>query len=288
VTPSPIQNVADTAFWVAHYRAEETERPDALFRDPLAKTLAGEHGRDIAARMPAAAMTRWQTVVRTRVIDELLRELVTSSAVDTVLNLGAGLDTRPYRMDLPATLRWVEVDQPEVLDFKTKQLEGQLPRCALERHPANLADANERRALLERVCGGGHRVVVLTEGVVPYLSNDDVAALAEDLRRQPEVVGWIAEYFSARVMKYRARRMARATERAPFQFQPPEWFAFFEAHGWKLKQARYLPAEGQRLGRPFPAPPVVRAVMTLLRWLRVNDASLNTMGYVLYAPIDRP
>ena len=52
MAPLPIQNVADTAFGVAHYRAEETDRPDALFKDPLARTLAGEQGREIAQRMP--------------------------------------------------------------------------------------------------------------------------------------------------------------------------------------------------------------------------------------------
>ena len=39
-----IQNVSDTAFMVAGFRASETERADALFRDPLAAKLAGDHG----------------------------------------------------------------------------------------------------------------------------------------------------------------------------------------------------------------------------------------------------
>lgn len=42
MTDTPIENVSDTAFWVAHYRALETKRPDALFHDPLAGVLAGE------------------------------------------------------------------------------------------------------------------------------------------------------------------------------------------------------------------------------------------------------
>ncbi len=287
MTSSPIRDLADTAFWVAHYRAEESERPDALFLDPLARTLAGERGRAIATRMPNAHMTRWQAVVRTCLIDQLLGELVASGAVDTVLNLGAGLDTRPWRMDLPATLRWVEVDQPALIDFKASQLSSHAPRCLLERHAANLADAGERRALLERVCGPGRRVLVLTEGVVPYLSNDDVAALAKDLRALPASVGWIAEYFSAQVIRQRAKRMAKATASAPFLFEPDDWFAFFAANGWQPRQIRYLPVEGQRLGRPFPAPPLLRAVLTLARLVGkggVDSPFFKTMGYVLYAP----
>jgi O-methyltransferase involved in polyketide biosynthesis len=46
-----IQNVSDTAFTVAVYRAMESERPDALFHDPLARKLTGEHGQRIVNDM---------------------------------------------------------------------------------------------------------------------------------------------------------------------------------------------------------------------------------------------
>jgi len=89
-----IENVSDTAFWIAHYRAQESARPDALFRDPLAGLLAGERGKKIATGMPMSFMTRWTVVIRTCLIDDYLR-LALVQGVDTVLNLGAGLDTRP-------------------------------------------------------------------------------------------------------------------------------------------------------------------------------------------------
>ena len=41
---------------------------------------------------------------------------------------------------------------------------------------------------------------------------------------------------------------------APFQFAPKDWFGFFEAHGWRAREARYIVEEGERLGRPFPLP----------------------------------
>jgi DNA invertase Pin-like site-specific DNA recombinase len=59
MTDTPIENVSDTAFWVAHYRALETKRPDALFHDPLADVLAGDHGHKIARAMPMPFMTAW-------------------------------------------------------------------------------------------------------------------------------------------------------------------------------------------------------------------------------------
>ena len=92
-----IQNVSDTAFMVAGFRASETERADALFRDPLAAKLAGDHGCTILTALPRRYVGEWTVVIRTVIIDALLRQAI-ADGVDTILNLGAGLDTRPYRM----------------------------------------------------------------------------------------------------------------------------------------------------------------------------------------------
>jgi O-methyltransferase involved in polyketide biosynthesis len=50
-----IQNVSDTAFMAAAYRAAETARSDALFHDPLSARLAGERGEKILAGLPKKA-----------------------------------------------------------------------------------------------------------------------------------------------------------------------------------------------------------------------------------------
>src|SRR5215471_17122089 len=114
---SGIRNISDTARWVAVYRARETERPDAVFRDPFARALAGERGEQIARAIPFADEASWSFVARTYLFDRFVTRAV-EGGVDLIVNLAAGLDTRPYRLQLPAALRWVEVDLPEILDYK--------------------------------------------------------------------------------------------------------------------------------------------------------------------------
>src|SRR5262245_57180702 len=104
--PNPISSVSDTARWVALYRAMESDRPDALFRDPFARRLAGPAGEKIVASLPGGRRWDWPMIVRTAVMDEIILRLVNEDGVDTVLNLAAGLDARPYRLDLPRSLRW--------------------------------------------------------------------------------------------------------------------------------------------------------------------------------------
>jgi O-methyltransferase involved in polyketide biosynthesis len=80
--------------------------------------------------------------------------------VSTILNLGAGLDTRPYRMELPESLRWIEVDHPHVIELKEASLSGETPRCRLERVKLDLADVDARRTLLDEVAAQSKKILV--------------------------------------------------------------------------------------------------------------------------------
>src|SRR3954462_13238738 len=111
----PIENVSDTARWVAFYRAMETERPDARSRDPYARALAGPEGERIVKEMPRGRASSWAMITRTVVFDEIIVDVVRRHDIDMVLNLAAGLDARPWRLKLPASLRWVDVDLAAML-----------------------------------------------------------------------------------------------------------------------------------------------------------------------------
>src|SRR5947208_16389294 len=129
--PSPITSVSDTARWVAMYRAMESERADALFRDPFARRLAGPAGEQILASMPQGRRWAWPMIVRTAVMDEIVMRLVKEEGVDTVLNLAAGLDARPYRLDLPSELRLFDADLEGILAYKVAELACVRPRCCV-------------------------------------------------------------------------------------------------------------------------------------------------------------
>ena len=75
-----VRDVSDTARWVAYFRALESERPDALFRDPYARLLAGDRGRSIAERLPKGPLS-WSLAVRTAVFDQIVLEAVRNDGV---------------------------------------------------------------------------------------------------------------------------------------------------------------------------------------------------------------
>src|SRR5271156_2056225 len=120
----------------------------------------------------------WPVVARTKLIDDLILDAI-SHGCDRVLNLAAGLDTRPYRLELDPDFTWVEADLPELLTEKERLLPGEQPRCRLTRHAVDLADPVARGAFLDEALNGATKALVLTEGLLIYLDPHDVDGLSE-------------------------------------------------------------------------------------------------------------
>jgi methyltransferase (TIGR00027 family) len=251
---TPIQHVSDTARWVALYRAMESDRPDALFRDPYARKLAGEQGERIVASMRKGRAWAWPMIVRTAVIDELMLRTIDQEGVDTVLNLAAGLDTRPYRLPLPVSLKWIEVDFPDVIAYKTGQLADARPVCALQHVGVDLTDAARRRALFNQIGAAARRVLVVSEGLLIYLTPEQVAALGRDLTSPASFRWWLIDLGSPRLLKMMEKTWGRAVAagNAPFRFAPAEGTQFFEPLGWREAEFRSMWDESLRLKRSMP------------------------------------
>src|SRR5262245_43605974 len=175
-----VQNISDTALWVAIYRARESERKDALFHDPFARRLAGERGEQIAATMRASDKHSWAYVIRTLLIDQFITDLVHQGA-DMVVNLAAGLDARPYRMSLPSSLKWIDVDLPDLNAYKESILKNEKPVCSLQRISLDLSNVEARRNLFQKLGKEAKKAVVITEGLIVYFSREEVKSLANDL-----------------------------------------------------------------------------------------------------------
>lgn len=245
-----ITNVSDTAKWVAEYRAMETDRPDAIFRDPYARRLAGAEGAQIVDSMKQGRALAWPMIVRTAVFDEIIMERV-RGGVDLVLNLAAGLDARPWRLDLPATLRWVDVDLPGILGHKVEGMKTERPRCKYEAVMLDLADVPKRRALFTQLGAECKRALVVTEGLLIYLEPEHVGELSRDLHAQPTFRWWLIDLASPRLLKYSERSWGKDLKRgnAPFKFAPVENTKFFEPFGWKELVFRSTGDEARRLNR---------------------------------------
>ncbi|MFI5241503.1 MAG: class I SAM-dependent methyltransferase [Gemmatimonadales bacterium] len=246
-----IEHISDTARWVAVYRAMESERPDALFHDPYARRLAGARGDEIVSTLKQARSMAWAMIVRTQVMDEIIRKEIATDRIDLVLNLAAGLDARPWRMELPPSLHWVDVDLPDILRYKLETLRGVPTRCSYEAVEADLRDADVRHALFARIGARTTRALVVTEGLLIYLGDEGVAALASDLNDVQTFARWLIDLASPRLLKMMTRSWGKsvAAGNAPFRFAPASGTTFFTPYGWRELEYRSTMDEARRLDR---------------------------------------
>jgi methyltransferase (TIGR00027 family) len=178
--PVPLAGVGGTGLTIAGIRAAETERADRLFADPLAAAFVAAAGSppSRATARQAVALRLW-IVARTVFLDELILAACADGTRQVVL-LGAGFDTRAFRLAWPPGVRCFELDTPDVLDSKEQVLTAQhaAPGCARVTVPGDLRD-DWPAALRSAGLRPDQPTVWVAEGLLVYLSPDDVDQLLD-------------------------------------------------------------------------------------------------------------
>jgi methyltransferase (TIGR00027 family) len=177
----PASSVGATATMVAASRAVASQGPDALLDDPLADPLVRAVGSDPFVRIIDGEIDfeddplfnrkarAQQITVRTRFFDDFFTG-ATNDGVRQAVILASGLDTRAYRLRWPAGTVVYEVDQPQVIAFKTDTLAGLGALPTTERRAIAIDLRNDWPAALRE---NGFDITQPTawsaEGLLPYL-----------------------------------------------------------------------------------------------------------------------
>ena len=282
-----IENVSDTALWVAVYRAMETARPDAIFKDPFAERLAGEKGEKIVGEMKQGRSMAWAMIVRTAVMDEIIMDRVNNGGVDTVLNLAAGLDTRAWRLPLPTALKWIDVDFPAITEYKQSHMRSEKPVCEYEAIAADLTNQPVRDAVFAQAGRNARSMLVISEGLLVYLSEEEVVSLATALHGITAARYWTTDIASPMLLEWMRKTWGKSVDKgnAPFKFGPEDSAAFFKSVGWRETTFKSAMAEAQRLDREMRGMWFWR-FMTRFMPAKRREAMRRMSGFLLLERID--
>ncbi|GIH02938.1 hypothetical protein Rhe02_10050 [Rhizocola hellebori] len=186
-----------------------------------------------------AASGRGEVLARTRLLDVMLLDLLRVAPGSAVVNVGAGLCARPYRLDLSACRETIEIDALPVLQFKDSILSGYQASCPLRRIPGDARSLPPLPA----------PAIVLTEGLLVYLTHDEIAALATALAALPGPVDWLADIVSTDSAA--AMKTLAAQANSPLTLSGLDSLRVFEGAGWTVHDYRALPVN-RPPGRPSP------------------------------------
>ncbi|WP_445162592.1 class I SAM-dependent methyltransferase [Mycobacterium sp. Dal123C01] len=180
-------SVGSTAVMVAAARAIETEQPDALIHDPYARLLVNNAGAEIIweAMLDPEVVAKIEAIdeesaarihhmrgyqaVRTHFFDAYFADAV-AAGIRQIVILASGLDSRAYRLDWPAGTTVYEIDQPQVLDYKSSTLAESGVTPSADRREVAI-DLREDWPAALRAAGfdPAQRTAWLAEGLLMYL-----------------------------------------------------------------------------------------------------------------------
>jgi len=288
-------SVGATATGVAVGRALASRAANPLINDPFAEPLVRAVGVDFFTRLASGELNpaevddngewgmqrmRDMMAVRTRFFDDFFIE-ATNRGIRQAVILASGLDARAYRLHWPAGTTVYEIDQPQVVEYKTATLNaaGAAPKATRKTVPVDLRDdwpAALSAAGFDRTQPTGW----LAEGLLPYLPAEAQDRLFEMLTELSAPGSQVAvEAFSlgsgdpARRRAARRIRFERMRERLGLEINvetltyqendradAAEWLT---AHGWRVRAVSNAD-EMARLGRPIPTDLAEEAFTTRL------------------------
>jgi O-methyltransferase involved in polyketide biosynthesis len=150
----------ETTLATLYGKAMESRRPDSILNDYEADRALQRIDYDFS-RLRIRRSDHTSLAVRAKAYDIWARQFIDANPECTVLHLGCGLDTRVYRVDPPPTVRWYDVDYPDVIDLRHRLFP---PREGAHTVATSVTDPR----LLDTI-GGDTPVLVVAEGLTPYL-----------------------------------------------------------------------------------------------------------------------
>jgi methyltransferase (TIGR00027 family) len=276
------ESVGATALSVAAARAVETRSDDPLIRDPFAYLLvstAGQPWERLASSLEwigdddhgrrAHRLAIDYQAVRTHYFDSYFADAV-GAGIRQVVILAAGLDSRAFRLEWPAGTSVYEIDQPQVVAYKTSTLEsaGAAPTAERRTVQVDLRD-DWAAALTAAGFDSGQPTAWLAEGLLPYLPAEAQDRLFEIVTGLSAPGSRVAvEAFSLGAADNETRRVARRarfdrmrqrlgldinvetlTYQESDRTDAADWLT---EHGWQVSAVSNAD-EMARLGRAIPA-----------------------------------
>ena len=171
--------ISKTAFYCCGVRMQDAERENPVCGDIYAKAFMNEDGLRILEKFKDETRPNSSNVARHRIVDDLLRQELAAHSDLRVVIIGAGFDSRAYRLKGGT---WIELDEPQVIAYKNERLPvsdcpNELHRVAIDFATDSLEDK------LAPFVDRGGPVVVVVEGVFMYLEQQAIEQLLKTLRR---------------------------------------------------------------------------------------------------------
>lgn len=224
--------ISDMAFYCCGVRMQDAAQTSPVCGDVYAKLFMDEYGRRIYDKFKEETISNASIIVRHRIIDDVLRHMLLSQPDLCIVTIGAGFDSRPYRLTGGT---WFELDEPQVIAYKNERLP--IFECAnpLRRVPIDFCTDS----LEEKLAHISHRspIVFILEGVFIYLNENEIRKLLEIFNKLFPKHQLICDLVNRQMVESYGQRLHQIVEEIGASFNAvdkPE--SIFLISGYQVKQ----------------------------------------------------
>ncbi|WP_051499187.1 SAM-dependent methyltransferase [Nocardia sp. BMG51109] len=257
-----LREVSYTSQWTAAARALETEREgERLFEDPYARELAAPKGFELLDKYGGGGLREF-VAIRTRYLDDAIREALADTDIRQVVLIAAGMDTRAFRLTpLPDDVTVYEVDHADLLTEKRRRLErlGAQPTVRRQEVGADLA-TDWLPALTTAGFDPGRPTLWIPEALLFFLTEEQSSTLLRTLRSASAPGSRLAvDILSRSLLVNPATQLFLAALRKdgiPWLFGTDEPAGFLAGNGWTVREVKEPGQAGAGEGRwPYEVQP---------------------------------
>ncbi|WP_432133451.1 MULTISPECIES: class I SAM-dependent methyltransferase [unclassified Streptomyces] len=270
--------VSYTAQWMAAARALESEREDALYVDPLARSLAEPKGFELIDRYAGGGLLPFISI-RTRFLDDAIRDLLADGTIGQVVLIAAGMDTRAFRLDWPDDVDVYEVDHAPLIAEKRRRLDALGAKPAVRRHEVSADLTQEWLPSLEQAGFDRTRPTLwIAEALTFFLTEEQAAGLLRLLASASAPGSHLAFDILGRALlrsPFSKSFLDRlADDGTPWIFGTDEPESFLTANGWDVDTLKEPGQPGAGEGRwPYEVQPRDRRHANRLWLIRARLAA---------------
>ena len=183
--------ISKTAFYCAGLRMLDANGPDPICGDDYAKCFSDNSSLELLDRLENFEQHKIANLFRHKIIDDVIKDKLSRQPETRIILIGAGLDTRAFRLNGGI---WIEIDEPEIIDYKNTRL----PAADCGNPLVRIAHSFSRESLdrILRPCQVFSDVMIVIEGVLRYLKESEVYALLLALNRTFSAYGLLCDLMS--------------------------------------------------------------------------------------------
>jgi methyltransferase (TIGR00027 family) len=254
---------------------EDAKRRRSICKDDYAERFMDERGKNIFNAFKSEKMPNISNIIRHRIIDDYLKDELKKKKDLSIITIGSGFDTRPYRLDGGT---WIEIDEPQIIGHKNDRLP--LEGCPNTLKRISIDFANETLESKLEMISRANQTVFVIEGVFMYLEVETIKNMLSAIQTISSNHILLCDLMTKRFFEKYAKKVYLKLVKASDKItaRPDHLDAIFIQHGYEVVEHTPIYIKAGELGILWDEANIPKFINSLF----LNTFAKDLKGYEVF------